>query len=85
MNIDELKQLYRDELESEAREGCLAALAKLGDPQSRAEFLERLRQAKNDELKKFLEYVDYIKQLWALRGLMPVLGDKTPLAGSGFC
>jgi len=32
-----------------------------------------------------LEYVDYIKQLWALRGLMPVLGDKTPLAGSGFC
>lgn len=84
-NVDELKRLCRDELESEVREGCLAALAKLGDPQSRAEFLERLREAKNEELKKLLELVDYIKQLWALRGLLPVLGDKTPLAGSGFC
>ncbi len=83
--VDELKRLCRDELESEVREGCLAALAKLGDPQSRAEFLERLREAKDDELKKLLELVDYIKQIWALRGLMPVLGDKTPLAGSGFC
>ena len=84
-NIDELKRLYRSELEAEAREGGLAALAKLGDPQARAEFLERLREAKNDELKKLLELVDYIKQVWALRGLMPVLGDETPLAGSGFC
>lgn len=84
-NVDELKRICRDELESEAREGCRAALAKLGDPQARTEFLNRLREAKNDELKRLLEYVDYIRQLWALRGLMPVLSDKTPLAGSGFC
>lgn len=55
------------------------------DTRARTEFLSRLREAKNDELKRLLEYVDYIKQLWALRGLMPVLNDKTPLAGSGFC
>jgi hypothetical protein len=84
-NADDLRRVCRDELLPETREGCLAALAKLGDPQARSEFLERLREAKNDELKRLLEYVDYIRQLWALRGLMPVLNDKTPLAGSGFC
>ena len=82
---EDLKRLLQDELISEVREGGLAALAKLGDSQARREFLERLSRARDRELKQLLEYVEYIKQLWALRGLMPVLADKTPLAGSGFC
>ena len=84
-NINDVKQICENELSDEAREGCLAALAKLGDPQSRAEFLNRLREAENRELKRFLEYVDYIKQLWALRGLMPVLNNKNPLGDTGMC
>lgn len=84
-NVNDLKQLCGKEESAEAREGCLAALAKLGDPQSQAEFLSRLREAENQELKRFLDYVDYIKQVWALRGLMPVLNNKNPLADTGMC
>ncbi len=51
----------------------------------RAEFIDRLREAKSRELKKLLEDVDYIKQTWALKGLMPVLNDKTPLSDTGLC
>ncbi|MCY7374755.1 MAG: HEAT repeat domain-containing protein [Pyrinomonadaceae bacterium] len=84
-DVNDLRRICRDEQNLEALEGCRAALAKLGDPQARAEFLSRLREAKNRELKKLLEDVDYIKQLWALRGLMPVLSDKTPLSNTGLC
>jgi hypothetical protein len=84
-SIDDLKRLDNREQVREARDGCLAALAKRGDHDSQAEFLNRLRNSKNYELKRFLEYVNYIGQIWALQGLAPILNDKTPLLGLGLC
>lgn len=49
---EDLKRILQDELVSEVREGGLAALAKLGDPQARQEFLERLSRAKDRELRE---------------------------------
>lgn len=83
--ISDLKQMCRDEKVPETLEGCLVTLAKLGDEHSRAEFLNSLRTAKNQDLKRFLEYVDEIGQIWALSGLDSVLNDKTPLVGTGIC
>lgn len=84
-NLRDLKRIYENEQNPEALEGWVTALAKLGEPQSKAEFLNRLRNAKDRQLKRFLQYVDYIGEIWALHGLAPVLNDKTRLVGIGIC
>src|SRR5262249_8671278 len=84
-NVNDLRQICQSEESPEALQGCLTTLAKLGGRSAQAEFLKRLQQAKGPELKDLLEEVEYIKQLWALRGLIPVLSDKTPLAETGTC
>ena len=84
-NLNDLRLLCEREENIEAREGFLVALAKLGDRKSQADFLQRLTDAKGDELKRFLEYVEYLGQIWALHGLGPALKDKTPLVGSPVC
>jgi hypothetical protein len=84
-NLSDLKRAFSNEQDLEALEGCLAALAKLGDAGSQAEFLNRLVNAKDRALKRFLEYADYIGQIWVLRGLATVLNNQTFLNGSGVC
>lgn len=84
-NSNDLRRIYAREKDFEAAEACLVALAKLGDRDSQVEFLRRLSGARGGALKRFLEYVEYLGQTWALRGLASVLSDKTPLVGTGFC
>ena len=79
----ELNARLENEKDQLARDGLVAALAKLGDNRSRAQFADSLRNAKSDRLKRFLDYVDYINQEWAARALGPVLLDKTPLLRIG--
>lgn len=83
--IEDLQRICENEQAPVARERGLAALARLGEPDSRAWFLDRLRNSRDRELKRFLEYVEYIGQIWVLPGLRPVLRDKTPLLGLGVC
>ncbi len=84
-NFNDLKRIYENEQNPEALEGWMTAFAKLGEPRSKAEFLNRLRNAKDRQLKRFLQYVDYIGQIWTLQGLSPALNDKMRLAGIGVC
>jgi HEAT repeat protein len=84
-NPNHLKQVCQNELEPEALEGCLAALAKMGDGAAQEEFLRRARNARDRELKRFLDYIDYIGKVWALKGLNSALNDKTPLQEIGDC
>jgi HEAT repeat protein len=79
----ELLKRLENEKDQLARDGIVAALAKLGDQQGRADFVDGLRNAKGERLKRYLDYVDYINEEWAARALGPVLHDKTPLLRIG--
>jgi HEAT repeat protein len=79
----ELLARLENENDQLARDGIVAALAKLGDQRGRADFVDGLRNAKGDRLKRYLDYVDYINQEWAAKALGPVLYDKTPLMRIG--
>ena len=81
--LADLKQKDEGEKNPEAKEGLMVAMAKLGDHQSREAFLARLQRAKGQELKRFLDYVEYIQTTWAVRGLSPILGDKSELVRIG--
>lgn len=81
--IADLKKKAEDEKDAEAKEGLMVAMAKLGDGQAREEFLSRLHSAKDQELKRFIDYVEYIGQNWAIKGLNPILDNKNPLVRIG--
>ena len=80
---NELRARFKSENDQLARDGVMAALAKLGDDRARNDFVDALRNVKGDRLKRFLNYVDYIDQEWAAKALGPVLLDKTPLIRIG--
>jgi HEAT repeat protein len=82
-NTRELSTRLENENEQIARDGMIAALAKLGDQRAQRDFVDGLRNAKGDRLKRYLDYVDYINQEWAAKALGPVLHDKTPLLRIG--
>jgi HEAT repeat protein len=57
---------------------CLAALARLGDAEARAEFVRRLHASKSDyrERALFLERAEYVAAPWLLPELLPILDDE---------
>lgn len=81
--IADLKQKFEKETDSEVKESLTTAMAKLGDGDAKTEFLKNLQSAKGRNVKKYLDYVEYINQPWATRGLSPFLGDKTDLIRIG--
>lgn len=81
--IADLKQKDEGEKNEEAKEGLMVAMAKIGDGEARQEFLKRLQTAKDLELKRYFEYVEYVRKTWAVKGLTPVLGDKSELQRIG--
>lgn len=81
--ISDLKQKDEGETDAEAKEGLMVAMAKLDDQKSRDDFVDRLHKAKNQELKRYLDYVDYIGKTWAIKALSPILNDKSPLVYIG--
>ena len=82
-DANELRARLKGESDQLVRDGLIAALAKLGDEHIRANFVDNLRNAKGDRLKRHLDYADYINQEWAAKALGPVLLDKTPLIRIG--
>lgn len=69
--------------DAETGEGCLTALAQLGDPASRTEFARRLAVARDRELARFLEYAERIKAPWLVPALVPLLSNVTPVRWVG--
>jgi HEAT repeat protein len=82
-NPADLRRVCGAEADAEAREGCLTALASMGDPPAQMEFTERLHASKGRERARFLEYCDYIHQPWLLKPLGPVLDDTSPMVRVG--
>ena len=81
--VNDLRRICDKEQVPEAREGCVAALAKLGDHKAQKEFVRLLHASSGRHRRRFLEYVDYIHQTWVLKDLLPVLDDKSPLTHIG--
>jgi HEAT repeat protein len=81
--VSDLQPKYTAEKDKQAQEGCIAALAKMGDKNSQSEFVKQLQAAKDRDLKRYLDYVDYIHQTWVLKHLLPVLRDKSPILRVG--
>ncbi len=81
--VDDLRLKSEEEKSAEAKEGLMVAMAKVGDQKSKDEFISVLHSAKNQELKRFLGYVEYISKIWAVKALAPILTDKTPLVYIG--
>jgi len=67
----------------ETGEGCLTALAQLGDPAARAEFARRLAGARDRELARYLEYAERIRAPWLVPALAPLLSNLTPVRWIG--
>jgi hypothetical protein len=82
-DMNELRARLKAESDPLARDGVIAAIAKLGDEHGRANFVDNLRNAKGERLKRHLDYVEYINQEWAAKALGPVLLDKSPLMRIG--
>lgn len=69
--------------DAETGEGCLTALAQMGDPAARTEFARRLAGARDRELARFLEYAERIKAPWLVPALVPLLSNLTPVRWIG--
>lgn len=81
--IADLKKLRDEESHPAAREGCLVALAKLGDVPSEHQFLDALDEARGQTLKRYLDHAEYIAQPWLLPGLARLLNNPEPLVFIG--
>jgi len=66
-----------------AEEGCVTALAQLGDPAAREQFSHRLGSAQGQELARLLESADRISAPWLVPALVPLLSDTTPVKWIG--
>jgi hypothetical protein len=69
--------------DGETGEGCLTALAQLGDPASRTEFARRMDAARDRELARFLEYAERIGAPWIVPALARLLTNLTPVRWIG--
>jgi HEAT repeat protein len=67
----------------EAKEGLVAALAKLGDPKAREDFAQRLRASSGPDRKRLLDLAELIHQPWLLKPLAAVLDDPSPMVRIG--
>lgn len=79
-SVQDIKRRYEKERDPLAQEGCIVALAKLGDISAQEEFIKRLNASSNRVRLRFLEeYCPYINSKWLLKPLSAILEDKSPL------
>jgi hypothetical protein len=78
-NPADLRQRREKEGDLFAKEGLITALAKLGDKQAQADFMNMLGSVKGRDVPRFLEHVQYIGKDWAMAGTARILGDKSPV------
>ncbi len=79
----ELKKRKTAELNEDAREGLVVALARLGDKEEQQEYVTRLHASKGRVRGRWLDHGKYIHQPWLLKPLLPVLDDKEPVVRIG--
>ena len=80
---DDLKSRWAKLEDDEVAEGVVTALAMLGDPEAKAEFVKRLQASRNETRARYLEHCEYIGQPWLVKGLLPLLDDQTPMVRIG--
>ncbi len=80
---DELSMHCQTERDPQVREGCMVAMARLGEPAAREAFIERLQASAHRERARFLDYCSYIGAPWVLPPLIPLLDDETPMVRIG--
>ena len=83
VDLKELQKKRAAETDPEAQEGCMVALARLGDKPSQEEFVRRLHASKERERRRFLGYVEYIGAPWILKPLLPLLDARENLVHYG--
>ena len=87
MGHPEAREALKTRLEKidddEVVEGMVTALARLGDPDARIEFVRRLQASEGKIRGRYLDHCEYIHQPWLVKGLEPVLDDETPMVRIG--
>jgi HEAT repeat protein len=82
-NAEEIRKVCGEEADPQTREGCVTALAKLGDPQAAVEFVQGLHASQDKVRARYLEYCDYIHQEWLVKPLAPILDDPSTMIRVG--
>lgn len=82
-NMSPLISHCRYENDAVAKEGCIAALAKFGDEDAKKEFMLQLKRSHRRDRARYLEYCEYIHEIWLLEGLSEVLDDPDPMIRIG--
>lgn len=83
VKIEDVRRRFEAESDPFAEEGCLVALAKLGDERAQERVAELLAASRGRERGRFLEHAAYLHAPWVVRALGPVLADPTPLLRIG--
>jgi HEAT repeat protein len=78
-----IRGAYQAEKEGGAKEGELAALARLGDAEARRAFAARLQESSGPDRIRMVELAEYLAAPWLLPSLAPLLDDWTPAVRIG--
>ena len=82
-NAIEIRGVCGSEDNPQARQGCIAALARSGDAAAQAEFIKHLESSRGRERSRYLEYCAYIDAAWLLKPLAKILEDTSPMVRIG--
>lgn len=77
------RRRFEAEKESEAAEGCVVGLARLGDKAAQQEYVRRLLASKERERLRFIEHGSYLGAPWIQKPMLPLLDDKNVLVTHG--
>lgn len=78
--LEGLAARWPDERDDQAREGYMVALARLGDPEARGQFVAALHGASDEHIARFVnEHLAYLHDAWLLPALEPLLDRETPV------
>lgn len=83
VDLKEIQKRQSAEQDPQALEGCLVALARLGDKPSQEEFVRRLHASGERARLRFLGYCAAINAPWVLKPLLPLVDAKEKLVHYG--
>jgi len=75
-DLVKLAGLCQSERAEEAKVGCLAALARTGNPDAAAAFKRRVERSSGRERVDIIELLEYIAQRWVIDALSGMLDDR---------
>lgn len=82
-DVPSLKDWCAKQTSNAVKGGCIAALARQGDPESQQAFVNYLLSTSDGERLDALQLAEYIGQPWLLQPLGSLLGDKEEIQHLG--